>query len=80
MTIKGVRIIQITTEYIGIYLVINTKKPWWKKKEWYYIGPMSCTTFDLMGERVDYDTIYYKYENDMNKVFPLKEYAGACGL
>lgn len=72
---QNVRIIQLSTGDMGIYLVINTKKPWWKKKEWYYIGPHSHeVTFDLMGERIDVNCLYYKYEHDLSKVFPLKEY------
>lgn len=72
------RVINISTGYVGIYLIFNTKKPWWKKKEWFYIAPQSTTTFDLAQNEIELDNLYFRYENDKgpnnNKVIPFKEY------
>ncbi len=72
------RILQISTGDRGIYLTFNTKKPWWKKKEYFYIGPNSETIFDLQQDEIDLERLYFKYEDDRgpnnDKVIPFKEY------
>ena len=57
-----IKTLQISTGYNSLYLFYNTKKPYWKKKPFKFIGPHKVFTFDFLNYTIDLNEIFYREE------------------
>jgi hypothetical protein len=73
MTGKLFSIIKITSGYHPIYLYVNTKKPYWKKKPIFIIPKHWSETYDFLYEKINVSKIYFR-ETEKGKLFPLDQY------